>query len=54
MLAIHESAALRNMADCGLSPERARLALSKVKPAARFNGAAYFNPRDIARAIKGN
>lgn len=61
MLAIHESAALRNMADYGLSLESARLALATVKPAARFNGAAYFNPRDIARLcragarpIKGN
>lgn len=54
MLAIHERAALRNLHDAGLALDRAQAILDSLKPATRFDGARYFNPRDLARASKGN
>ncbi len=54
MLAINETAALHNLMDCGLSLEAARQRLAAIKPAARYNGAAYYSPRALARLTKGN
>lgn len=52
MLAIADTSALRNMMDSGLSPAEAVAALSTMKPAARYEGRAYYAPRTIAAAIR--
>lgn len=52
MIAVLDSCALATMTDSGMSPDDARATLATMKPAARYDGRAYYAPRAIDAALR--
>lgn len=50
MLALIERAAIASLCRDGLEPDQAAATLAKVKPAATYNGARYYDPISLMRA----
>jgi hypothetical protein len=52
MLAISSAVAVRMLADAGIDEKEIPDLFKTFKPSASYEGAAYWNPVDISRAIK--
>lgn len=51
-MGISANMAVRMMADAGIPPSLIEKLLADLKPVARMDGVAYFNPNHVSRAIK--
>lgn len=51
MLAIEQSRAVANLMAAGMPRHDAASAIASMKPAARYDGAAYYDPKAIGRAF---